>query len=253
MVNCAAAWLTFLCSNLPSSMAVSVRNLTIPLSLFIVLQIGLFSSGAFALMDFSNIAALTGMLVFLFYSSKLKGRFHKRICSGLLVTLIGYGYYALTGNRYVDLFPSMLFFLLPKLFFISAFYLDFRSAPELDKRGARIAIALAFLLSLAYYLSLRAHLGILKLPVMIGVFTSSLMFMMAYFRNLRVNPQSFRMVLAGVLLYMFGEGLSAYNSFAQPITGAVLIYSISLLTGLYLISLGAISRTLLHGEANRPG
>lgn len=250
MVNCATAWLTFLCSNLPTSMAVSVRNLAVPILFFIVLQITLFSLGAFAFMDFLNIAALAGMLVFLFTRSRLKGRFHKRICSALLVTLIGYIYFALTGNRYEVLFPSMLFFLLPQLFFISAFYLDFRSAPELDKRGARIAIALAFLLSMGYYLAMRAHLGILKLPVMIGVFTSSLMFMMACFRNLRVNSNSFWMVLAGVLLYMFGEGLFAYHKFAEPIGGLALIYFISLFTGLYLISLGAASRTLLQREEN---
>lgn len=250
MVNCATAWLTFLCSILSLLMAISVRNPGVPLILFIAIQTCLFLLGALTFINYLNVAALLGMLIFLFVNTKLKGRFHKRIFSGLLVMLIGFIYFSVQDNRYLDLFPSMLFFMLPELFFVSAFYLDFRSAPELDKRGARIAIGLAFLISLGYYLAIRAHLGILKLPVMIGVFTSSLMFMMASFRNLRVNSRSFWTIVVGVLLYMIAEGLFAYHSFAQPIAGIALIYSITLLTGLYLILLGTISRTLLHVEAN---
>jgi hypothetical protein len=231
-------------------MAISVRNPGVPLFLFIVIQSCLFLLGALTFINYLNLIALFGILVFLFLDTKLKGRFHKRIFAGLLATLIGFIYFSVQDDRYLDLFPSMLFFLLPQLFFISAFYLDFRSAPELDKRGARIAIALAFLISLGYYLTIRAHLGILKLPVMIGVFTSSLMFMMASFRNLRVNSRSFWTIVVGVLLYMLAEGLFAYHSFAQPIAGIVMIYSITLLTGLYLILLGTISRRLLHVEAS---
>jgi hypothetical protein len=250
MVNCATAWLTFLCSILPSLMAVSVRNLGVPLLLFSAFQICLFSTGAVDMINYLNLAALIGMLVFLFIHTKLKGRFHKRVFSALFISVIGITYFAIQHNRYLDLFPSMLFFLLPKLFFISAFYLDFRSAPELDKRGARIAIGISFLMSLGYYLAIRAHLGILKLPVMIGIFTSSLMFMMACFRNLRVNSRSFWTILAGVLLYIFAEGLLAYHSFAQPILGMDLIYAISLVMGLYLLVLGTVSRTLLHSQVD---
>ena len=249
MVNCAVAWLTFFCGLLSYLMVSTIRNLCVPLFLYIFCQTCLFLLGLLAVLHFLNLAAIIGMLVFLFLKTKLSGRFHKRIFSGLVTTIIGLVYFLVADDRYSNLVPSMVFFLAPQLYFIAAFYLDFRSAPELDKRGARIAIALAFLLSLGYYLVIRAHLGILKLPVMIGVFISSLTFMMACFRNLRVNFKSFWAIIAGVLLYMIAEGLFAYHSFAQQIAGMDLIYATVFTTGLYLIVLGAISRTLLHSEA----
>lgn len=140
----------------------------------------------------------------------------------------------------------MLFFVLPQIFYISAFYLDFKSAPALDKTGARLAIVIAFVISIAYYLLLRGTLGILKIPVMTGIFTTNLMFMMAAFRNMRVNKESFGLVLSGVLCYMFAEGVFAFHSFAHSISGLELMYSISLLMGLHLIVLGVVSRKLIH-------
>lgn len=232
-----------------SLMAAHIRNYVLPILAFIILQVGVFLSGPLAYMQFLNILALVGMLFFLFQKTKLKGRFHKRVFLGLVISLIGCIFFAVKAGRNQTLFPSMLFYVLPQVYLISAFYLDFRSAPELDKKGARITIVFAFFMSLGYYMAIRAQLGILKLPVMIGLFTSSLMFMMACFRNMRVNSYSFRTTLVGVLLYILAEGLFAYHSFANPIGGVDLIYAVSLMSGLYLVVLGTVSRKLLRTEA----
>ncbi|WP_188626846.1 lysoplasmalogenase family protein [Pedobacter quisquiliarum] len=211
-----------------------------------IIQLLLYFTEQAAFLNILNIAYVAVLAVLLLRYTKLKGRFHKRVFSGLIVSIIGLLYFAFFQERYTTVFSSMLFYLLPQIFFISAFYLDFKSAPELDKRGARIAIALAFVISISYYLVLRKDLGILKIPVMLGLFTTCLMFMMAAFRNLRVNKESFRLVVGAVLCYMVAEGLFAYQNFSQEIPGISLIYAVFFTGALHLLVVGAISRKLIH-------
>jgi uncharacterized membrane protein YhhN len=212
----------------------------------LLLQLLFFFIGHVEYFSFVNTLYTALLTLALVINTKLRGRFHKRVFSGLIVTIVGMLYFSFVQERNSGLFFSMLFFVLPQIFYINAFYLDFKSAPELDKTGARLAIALAFVISIAYYLLLRGTLGILKIPVMTGIFTTNLMFMMAAFRNMRVNKGSFILVLGGVICYMFAEGIFAYHSFAHPILRMELVYSISFVAGLHLIVLGAISRKLIH-------
>lgn len=211
-----------------------------------LLQLILFFTGQIVYLSTINFVYTALLTICLVSNTRLKGRFHKRVFSALIVTIAGMLYFSFVQERNTGLFFSMLFFVLPQIFYINAFYLDFKSAPELDKSGARLAIGLAFVISIAYYLLLRGTLGILKIPVMTGIFTTNLMFMMAAFRNMRVNKESFRLVVAGVICYMFAEGIFAYHSFAHSISGLELIYSISFIAGLHLIVLGAVSRKLIH-------
>lgn len=217
------------------------RFLIVPL---LVIQLSVYFLGNARFLGVSSILAVVLFLWLVFSGTKLKGRFHKRIFAGLTVTLLGMVYFYFVQARYTAVLSSLLFFVLPQICFINAFYLDFKSAPELDKRGARVAIGVAFAFSLLYYLLVREALGILKLPVMIGVFTTSFMFMMASFRNQRVNPESFRLVLAGVICYMLGEGAFAYHRFAKVLPGMDLFYAMISTSALYLIVLGTISRKL---------
>lgn len=212
----------------------------------IILQLSLHFSGHEGLLDFISIGYTGILAILLSITTKLKGRFHKRVCSGLLASMLGMIYFTFIQERNTALASSMVFFLLPQIFYINAFYLDFKSAQALDKAGARIAIAFAFVVSIAYYMLLRKDLGILKIPVMVGVFMTSLLFMMAAFRNLRVNTQSFRLILIGVICYMVAEGIYAYHSFVHEISTAEVIYSITFLSALHLIVLGTVSRKLIH-------
>ena len=211
-----------------------------------LLQLILFFAGQIVYLSTINFVYTALLTICLVSNTRLKGRFHKRVFSALIVTIAGMLYFSSVQERNTGLFFSMLFFVLPQIFYINAFYLDFKSAPELDKSGARLAIVLAFVISIAYYLLLRGTLGILKIPVMTGIFTTNLMFMMAAFRNMRVNKESFRLVVAGVICYMFAEGIFAYDSFAHSILGLELIYSMAYMAGLHLIVLGALSRKLVH-------
>jgi len=132
------------------------------------------------------------------------------------------------------------------VFYISALYLDFRSAQELDKRGAKIAIFSTAILCIAFYLFLRPHLGALKLPVIIYVLLMGMMMMMAAFRNQRVNSTSFKLVLAGVLFFVLSGALLACRYFVNPFKYADAYIVSTYMIAQYLIILGGTKRALLR-------
>ena len=188
------------------------------------------------------------LLIVLFLKTKLKGRFHKRVFTGLI--------FALTGDMllmYANLNESyflygLVAFLICHICYTSAFYLDFKSAPELDKKGARIAILLCAVIAIGYYFFLRSHLGIMKLPVMIYILVISMMMMMASFRNQRVNPESFKLVLYGAMFFLLSDSILAYNKFVQPIGHAGNWIMATYMIAQYLITIGTIERKLIHNN-----
>jgi uncharacterized membrane protein YhhN len=188
------------------------------------------------------------LLLFLFITTRLKGRFHKRLFTGLIFSLAGNILLQLKDNHPSYLFYSITALFICQLFYIGAFYLDFRSAQELDKRGARIAIVSSAASAIAFYFYLRPHLGIYRLPVMVDVFVIALLAMMAVFRNQRVNRLSFNLVFAGVLFFILFNVFLAYTHFIRPFQFAGPLIVLSYLTAQYLIVLGGIKRQLLHNE-----
>lgn len=192
--------------------------------------------------------ALIVLCTLLYANTRLKGRFHKRIFTALLITVVGFLYFHFTP-RYTGVKSSLFFFVIPQLYFINAFYLDFKSAPALDKSGARLSISISFCCSLGYYLLMRSSIaGILRLPFMIGLFCSSFLFMMACFRNQRVNKESFNLILGGVVLLILSEAFLAYHTFKEPVRYADLAYQVISMCGYFLIVWGTIERKLLHPE-----
>jgi uncharacterized membrane protein YhhN len=183
-------------------------------------------------------------LVFLLiYFSKLRGRFHRRILVGLLALAIGSFFLMKDVPEHTYGFLALLF--LP-LSFTRAFYLDFSSAPELDKGGARVAIVLGLVFSFSAYLWLRPYLGEYRIPGLIYTFLLALMMMMAVFRRLRVNLESFLLILVGCVL--FTAAVLAYACWVFMKAPGILhvtgdcLYLISL----YLIVLGSIERRLVE-------
>jgi uncharacterized membrane protein YhhN len=186
------------------------------------------------------------LAIFLIISTSLKGRFHKRILTGLVFSIIG-DLIPLLGNSNEDYFSySLLAFLLCHLFYIRAFYLDFKSAPELDKAGARVAIISCAILSTVFFFVLRPYLGSMRVPILAYILMISFMFMMAAFRNLRVNKASFYLVLVGAACFMFSDALLSYNRFVFNFSGSHFLILITYMVAQYLIVLGSVERQLLH-------
>ncbi|RYZ48704.1 MAG: lysoplasmalogenase, partial [Sphingobacteriales bacterium] len=134
------------------------------------------------------------------------------------------------------------------IFYITAFYLDFRSAPELDKKGARIAIAICSIFGMGFYLYIRANLGPLRIPVMAYTFVISFMMMMAAFRNQRVNTLSFNLILVGAMFFVLSDALLAINKFSQAFNHAHLFIMVTYMAAQYLITIGAIERKLISTQ-----
>jgi uncharacterized membrane protein YhhN len=182
------------------------------------------------------------LMVFFVLKTKLKGRFHKRLFTGLLFAWLSD---MLLMLHHIPSMYGWTCYLFAHLFFIRAFYLDFRSAPELDKKNARIAIAASTIFGMGFYIFLRPHLGVYRMPVMTFTFVSCLMLMMAVFRNLRVNRESFVLIFAGVLLFVLSDCLLALHKFTDfPLAGIWI--TASYMAAQYLIVIGGVERKLLN-------
>lgn len=188
------------------------------------------------------------LLIFLSYSTRLKGRFPKRLFAGLIFALAGDTLMLMNGSLSSMFTMGLVFMLICHLFYIGAFYLDFRSAQELDKRGARIAIFCSAIVFTGFYFYLRPHVGPLKLPVLISIFIMALLVMMASFRNQRVNPASFRLVLAGVFFFILTDAILAAAWLIDFSYLSWLLITAGYMISQYLIILGGVERRLIHTE-----
>lgn len=181
----------------------------------------------------------------LYMETKLKGRFHKRIFIGLFFALVG-DLFLLYNDSDPNYFSyGLASFFLCHIFYIRAFYLDFSSAPELDKKGARLAILLCAVCSVSFYLFIRSHLGAMKLPVLAYVIVISLLVMMAAFRQFRVNNMSFKLILIGAIIFTLSDALLSLDKFVINFKGAEYSIVATYMLAQYLITLGAIERRLL--------
>ncbi|WP_432712287.1 lysoplasmalogenase [Pedobacter sp.] len=187
--------------------------------------------------------SLLSLLVFLTLKTKLKGRFHRRLFCGLLFTSIGELLFLFHDHSSTY---GWLAIMLAYFCYTRAFYLDFRSAQELDKKNARIAIAFFTVLGMGFYVFLRPYLGAIRIPAMAYIFLLSVMLMMSVFRNLRVNRESFTLIFSGALLFLISDCLYAIDHYVQPFPMAgILILAIAMAAKYFLVT-GGVERKLLH-------
>lgn len=188
------------------------------------------------------------LAIYLISATKLKGRFHKRILAGLIFALVGDVLLSFVSENEHYFAYGLVAFMLCHLLYISAFYLDFKSAPELDKRGARLAIICCGIVATAFFFYLRPHLGVMRVPVLAYTLVISFMVMMAAFRNQRVNRLSFNLTIIGAISFMLSDALLAYHKFAFEFPYANFFIMITYLAAQYLITIGAVERKLLHNN-----
>lgn len=224
------------------------RKFSILFALILLLQILVSYTGNSTVAAFLSSFLVFSLLIFLYVQTRLKGRFHKRIFTGLVFALLAalLLMYPKLDLSYVQ-YPSFAFAMCV-ICYIRAFYLDFRSAPELDKRGARIAISLCAVTAIAFYFILRPYLGVMKLPIMISILTGSMLVLMASFRNQRVNLKSFQLILFGAILLVISGSVLIVNNFVQPIGHARIWVTTGYAIGQYLIAIGAVERELIHNN-----
>ncbi|MHA4895695.1 lysoplasmalogenase [Pedobacter sp. PWIIR3] len=226
------------------------RHLTFTLLCLIVLVAYLFGAYYHVELVMRTIQLFLMVLLIAFFvvETKLKGRFHKRLAIGLFLSIIGDVFMILSSKDSHYSSYGFVGLLLCHLWYTSAFYLDFRSAPELDKKTARIALFVCALFSTSFFFFLRPHLGNMRIPVLLFTLIVSFMVLMAIFRNLRVNKISFKLILAAALLFILSDATLAVNHFFVKIDHATIYVAISYLIAQYLIVLGGIERKLIATE-----
>lgn len=182
------------------------------------------------------------------HSTKLKGRFHKRLFAGILFSIAGNYFLLHVGLDSNQQLSSFVVLLLCHICYTSAFYLDFRSAPELDKKGARMAIGIVFLFCIGFYFYFRPHLGAARVPFLAYAITISFMMMMAAFRHFRVNGPSFKLILMGAVLFLLSDVLATAYLFLGSSSQTLLLSTATFMAAQYLITIGGIERQLLRKD-----
>ncbi|MES2829408.1 MAG: lysoplasmalogenase [Bacteroidota bacterium] len=183
------------------------------------------------------------LAVALWAYTKLKGKFHKRIFIGLILSLTGDCLLMLSHER-LFLYGLLAFFLCHSSY-VRAFYLDFRSAPELDKKNARITVIIGAMMCTSFFFFIRPYLGNMRVPVLAYCLVITFMGMMAAFRNKRVNKTSFQLIMIGALFFYLSDFLLVVNRFVNPFERAHVVIISTYMLAQYFIVIGAIDRRLL--------
>ena len=130
------------------------------------------------------------------------------ICGSLiLVALV----FCLVGDAFLEIpkencfLPGMIAFMIGHILYIAAF----QTLSAWNPVTLLIAVLIGSAVALAGHF-LGAHTGKLTIPVLIYMFAISLMVVTA----LRTSVP---MICAGALLFMFSDGVLAYNKFVKPI------------------------------------
>lgn len=192
------------------------------------------------------------LMTFYVYQTQLKGRFAKRIFIGLLFGLIGDSLLMFVNVNEGLFMYGLIAFLIGHLFYISAFYLDYKWNPSIQKAASKIALVVFGVFCAVFYLFLRPHLGGMKIPVLIYAFVISLMAMMAVNRKGRVSSLSYKLIFFGAILFLISDSVLAFNKFVNPFRGAGLAIMSTYMLAQFLITAGAVERKLKKSTAIDP-
>ncbi len=192
------------------------------------------------------------LMIFYVYHTQLKGRFAKRLFTGLLFGLFGDSFLMFEHINSSFFMYGLICFLIGHLCYISAFFLDYSWNPSLEKKATRIALVIFGVFCVGFYLYLRPNLGEMKIPVMIYAFVISIMGIMAVNRKGRVNTFSFNMILIGAILFVISDAILAINKFSLPFPYASIPIMATYMLAQYLITVGAVERKLKKTVAINP-
>lgn len=184
------------------------------------------------------------LMVWLYQSEKLKGRFHKQIFIGLSFALIGDGYASFATGTYIE---TVVFFaqFICYLFYIRAFTLDHKSNPRQKNKYLIWAIIGFTVFCAGIFFYIRPQLGLLQPAVLIYAIVVCFMGIMAVSRNKKVNLLSFKMIFYAALFFLFTNTVWAINKYVQPILESSALVIAGYFVAQYLIVYGTIVRKLV--------
>jgi uncharacterized membrane protein YhhN len=101
---------------------------------------------------------------------------------------------------------------------------------------------------LALLTALYAHLGPLRLPVLLYAVVLVLMVLGAFYRYHRTTPSSFAWVASGAGLFMVSDSLLALNKFLTPLPAAGFWIMLSYSAAQYCIVTGLLAHNAMSNE-----
>lgn len=185
------------------------------------------------------------LMLWLYQGTQLKGRFHKRMFTGLIFALFGDIFFMIQPAKTAYFVYGLLAFLLCHVFYIRAFTLDHKSNPHQKNPFFLWAVGGFAIFCSGLFFYLQPHLNILQFPVLMYAILVAVMAIMAVNRLGKVNVLSYRLILGGALFFMLSESLLAINKFAKPVPMADFWVMASYMLAQYLIIFGAVERKLV--------
>jgi len=214
-------------------------------ALIFVIQIYAESDGDTQLRNLSKPLIAVTLLVWLYLSTNLKGRFHKRIFTGLIFALAGDVFLMLQSGRSSFFIYGLIAFLLCHIFYIRAFILDHKSNPGLKNGFFVWVVGFLIIFCVGLFFYLQPFLGAMQFAVLFYAIIITFMAIMAVNRYGKVNIFSYKLILYGALFFLLSDSALAVNKFAQPIPQAGVLIMATYMIAQYLIVYGTIERKLV--------
>ena len=133
-------------------------------------------------------------------------------------------------------------FLLAHVAYISAFYIDLRLNPPVNKMLMIGSFLVFGLYCFGFYNYLSPHLGELIIPVLCYAVIISAMAICASLRYKKVNNVSYIMILVGALFFLASDSALGINKFAMQFDHGEIIIMATYMLAQYYITVGAVNR-----------
>jgi len=214
-------------------------------ALVYVVQLYAETAGNTLLLNFSKPLITISLMAWLYSSTNLKGRFHKRIFMGLVFAFAGDVLLLQQLGRPSFFIYGLIAFLLCHIFYIRAFTLDHKSNPKHRTPYFLWIVGVFAIFCSGLFFYLQPKLGAMQFPVLMYAIIITIMALMAVNRYGKVNIFSFKLILYGALFFLLSASVLAINKFAQPISQAGVLIMATYMIAQYLIVYGTISRQLV--------
>lgn len=214
-------------------------------ALVFILQLYAETAGNMFLLQFSKPLIVISLMVWLYSSTNLKGRFHKRIFTGLIFALAGDVLLMLQAGRPMFFIYGLIAFLLCHIFYIRAFTLDHRSNPKHRTPYFLWIVGVFAIFCSGLFFYLQPKLGVMQFPVLMYAIIITVMALMAVNRYGKVNIFSFKLILYGALFFLLSDSVLAINKFTQTIPQAGVLIMATYMIAQYLIVYGTVVRELV--------
>lgn len=184
------------------------------------------------------------LIAYLINNGGFKGRFKKRVMTGLFFGLIGDTLLMFTHVDELFFLLGVSSFLLGHLYYASAFYTDFKSGYTTKNYFLVPTAIVTILVFITFFYLSESFLGEFEIPVILYGTAISLMVITAASRFGKINTISFYSIFFGAILFMISDCILAYDKFIQQFTYAGFAVMASYISAQYLITIGTIERRL---------